>query len=73
MKLHDIEMNSLSYQNALIYDKRTYCQYYISLIRTKNNLIFSFCYNNDYNSKILKIDLFFISFTLFFTINALFF
>ena len=73
MKLHDIEMNSLSYQNALIYDKRTYCQYYISLIRTKNNLIFSFCYNNDYNSKILKIDLFFISFILFFTINALFF
>ena len=66
-------MNSLSYQNALIYDKRTYCQYYISLIRTKNNLIFSFCYNNDYNSKILKIDLFFISFILFFTINALFF
>ena len=29
MKLHDIEMNSLTYQNALICDKRTYCQYYI--------------------------------------------
>ena len=73
MKYNDEELNSLNYQNALIYDKRTYCEYYISLLKTKNNLIFSFCYNNDYNSKIIKIDLFFIGFTLFFTVNALFF
>ena len=72
-KYNDEELNSLSYQYALLYDKRNYCQYYISLLKTKNNLIYSFCYNNDYNSKIVKIDLFFIGFTLFFTINALFF
>ena len=72
MKYNDEELNSLNYQNALIYDKRNYCEFYISLLKTKNNLIYSFCYNKDYNSKIVKIDLFFIGFTLFFTINALF-
>ena len=73
MKYNDEELNSLNYKAALAYDKRNYCQYYISLLKTKNNLIYSFCYNNDYNSRIIKIDLFFIGFTLFFTINALFF
>ena len=36
-------------------------------------MIFSFFYNNDYNSKIVKIDLFFIGFIIYFTVNALFF
>ena len=73
LRYNDEELNSLRYQNALLYDKRTYCEFYISLLKIKNNLIFSFCYNNDYNSKIVKIDLFFIDFTLFFAVNALFF
>ena len=73
MKYNDEELNSLSYQYALVYDKRNYCQYYISLLKTRNALIFSFCYNKDYNSQIIKIDLFFICFILFFTVNALFF
>ena len=54
MKFNDEELNSLNYQNALIYDKRNYCEYYISLLKTKNNLIFSFCYSDDYNSKLVK-------------------
>ena len=58
---------------AIIFDKREYCKYYSSLIKTKHKLIFSFFYNQDYNAKILKIDLFFISFTLEYTINALFY
>ena len=57
----------------MIKDKRTFCQYYISLLRTKHNIIFSFFYNKDYNSKIVKIDLFFIGFTLYYTVNALFY
>ena len=67
------EKNELSYNLALIYDKRTYCEYYNSLLKAKHNLIFSFCNNGDYNSKIVKIDLFFVEFTIFYTINALFF
>ena len=56
----DDEINNLPYDLALETDKRTYCEYYISLLRTKHKLIFAFCYNGDYNSKIIKIDLFFI-------------
>ena len=73
MAYNDEELNQLSYNLALKNDNRTYCEYYNSLIKTKHNLIFSFCYNNDYNSRIIKIDLFFINFVLEFTLNALFF
>ena len=69
----DEEKNNFEYDLALQYDKRTYCQYYLSLIRTKHNLIFSFFYNQDYNSRIIKIDLFFIGFASNYTVNALFF
>ena len=73
MKYNDEELNNLEYNSALQYDKRTYIEYYISLLKTKHILLFSFCYNNDYNSRIIKIDLFFISFTIYYTVNALFF
>ena len=48
-------------------------QYYISLIKTNHLLIFSFCLNDDYNSRIMKILLFFFSFASELSINALFF
>ena len=48
-------------------------EYYISLLKVKHAFIFSFFQNNDYNSKIIKIDLFIISFAIYYTINALFF
>ena len=73
MAYNDIELNLLVYKLALKYDKRTFCQYYISLIKTKHNLIFSFYYNSDYNSRIMKIDLFIINFVIYLTINAFFF
>ena len=31
IKYNDEELNSFNYQEALAYDKRTYCEYYISL------------------------------------------
>ena len=66
-------MNTLLYKEALKYDKRTFFQYYLSLIRIKHPFIFSFYTYNDYNSKIIKICLFFFSFALYITVNALFF
>ena len=72
-KYTDLELNELKYKNAIIIDKRTYFQYYMSLIRTKHILIFSFVPSFDYNSQILKIFLLFFNFSLNFTINALFF
>ena len=67
------ELNNISYKKALKVDKRSYIQYYISLIFTKHLLFFSFIPVFDYNIRILKIFLFFINFTVNFAINALFF
>ena len=69
----DFELNSLDYEEAIQLDKRNYCQYYISLIKYNHPLLFSYGSYNDYNSKIIKIFLFFFSFSLDFAINALFF
>ena len=73
MKFNDTELNLLLYQEATILDKRSFCQYYASLIKTKHIIVFYFCYNKDYNSRIIKIYLFFFTFTVNYTVNALFF
>ena len=73
MEFNDREMNEFSYKQALKYDKRNYIQYYCSLLKTKHILIFSFYTSNDYNSKIIKINLFFVGFVSNYAINALFF
>ena len=73
MKYIDTELNLLPYKEALDSDKRTYCQYYSSLLITKHLLIFSFFNRKDYNSTIIKINLFFFTFSVNYTINALFF
>ena len=69
----DKEINGFSYDFALKYDKRTYCQFNASLIKTQHNLIYALFNNKDYNSRIIKIDLFFIGFTIEYTINAFFY
>ena len=71
--LNDYELNRLQYKEAIKYDKRTYAQYYWSLLKIGNLFLFSFMPNNDYNSKVIKICLFFFSFGLYYTVNALFF
>ena len=67
------ELNNLGYKEALNKDKRTFCLYYLSLIKTKQIIYFSFIPYLDYNSRILKIYLFFFNFCINFTVNALFF
>ena len=71
--MNDYELNSLFYNEAIKYDKRSYCQYYTSLIRTKHLIFFSFCPKRDYNSMIIKKCLFLFSFALYYTVNGLFF
>ena len=73
MRPNIAELNDFSYKEALIKDKRSYFEYYLSLIKTKHSLIFSFFPVNDFNSRIIKIDLFLILFVVHFVINALFF
>ena len=40
MKYNNQELNQMSYKLALKYDTRSYCEYYISLLKTKHNFIF---------------------------------
>ena len=69
----EIELNSLSYKEALKNDKRTYIQYYCSLLKKKHIILFSFYPNKDYNSQVIKSFLFFFFYTSDITVNALFF
>ena len=66
-------MNIISYNEALLKDKRTYLQYYISLMKHKHFLFFSFNPMKDYNAYIIKVCLYFFLFTLYLVINTLFF
>ena len=70
---NDEELNSLNYNEALKIDKRGYFQYYISLIKKKQLIFFTFIAKKDYNLRIIKFSLFLISISLYFTINSLFF
>ena len=73
LRKKEFELNSLEYEEAIKLDNRNYWQYYISSLKYNHPILFSFGPYNDYNSKIIKIFLFFFSFCLDFTINALFF
>ena len=72
-KYNDQELNTMDYKNAIKYDKRTYIQYYWSLVKKKQLLLFTFIPNNDYNLILIKINLFLVSFSSYFTINGFFF
>ena len=73
MNYTDNEINSLPYEEALLLDKRTFFQYYLSLIKSKHLIIFTFLTKNDYNSRSCKVSLFYFSFSLLLTVNSLFF
>ena len=70
---NDEELNNLVYDEALIFDKRTYIQYYISLMKEKHLILFTFMRKNDFNILLIKIMLFIFSFSFYFVSNALFF
>ena len=72
MNKNDYELNILHYEEALKIDKRTYIEFYFSLLKINHPLFFPFR-SNDYNSFIIKIYLLFFSFILYYAINALFF
>ena len=71
--LNDQEINDLKYEIAINTDKRTYFEYYWSLLKKKQLILFTFCPNNDYNIYTIKVSLFLLSFGLYFTINGFFF
>ena len=70
---NDQELNNLEYELAIKYDKRTYFEYYWSLLKKKHLILFTFLPANDYYVNTIKISLFLLSFGLYFTINGFFF
>ena len=66
-------MNNLRYKDAIKLDKRTYLQYYWSLLKKKQLILFTFFPAHDYNLFSLKICLFIVTFSLYLSINCLFF
>ena len=71
--LTEVEVNTLDYEIAVIVDKRTFCQYYLCLLKREHLIIFTFITADDFNLRQIKILLFIVSFSLYFTINAFFF
>ena len=73
IEFNDYELNELNYEKALIYDKRSFTNIYWSSLKKKHLILFSFYPNNDFNSKTIKVCLFFLTVLIFLAINALFF
>jgi hypothetical protein len=73
MNFYDFELNSFDFNESLTYDKRTYIQYYFSLIKRKHPILFTFIPVKDYNTMIIKYSLFLVSFAIYFSINTLLF
>ena len=72
MKLNERELNELGYKSALYQDRRSFVQFYIGLIKI-DHIIFKVMNLNDYNSRIIKIYLFFLNFSVEYSVNSLFF
>ena len=72
-KYSDFELNIMNYNDALLIDKRKYFQYYFSLLKIKHPVYFTFFSNKDYNTLIIKICLFSLSFAIYYSSNAIFF
>ena len=73
LSFNDFELNTLKYSDAKSFDKRNCFQYYISLLKTKQPVIFAFCPINDYNLIIIKLCIFCLSFSLYYSVNYFFF
>ena len=71
--LNDEELNNLEYELAIVIDKRNYFQYYYSLLKKKQLLLFAFYPSKDYNLVAVKISLLLLSFSLYFAVNGFFF
>ena len=70
---NDYELNQLNYKDALMKDKRNFMQLYISLLRTNHILIFSFFQFKDYNSYMIKVYIFFFTFSMNYVVSAMFY
>ena len=72
--LENDELNYLEYQYALLFDKRSFCEVYISVLKKQNILILCLSYcSKDYNLWILKFSFLMFQLAIFITVSAFFF
>ena len=70
---NDEELDNLNYIESIKFDKRTCLQFYLSLLKRKHLIIFTFLSKFDYNIFIIKLSLFIFSHSLYITVNTIFF
>ena len=70
MNTPDYDLDNLDYKDAKLFDKRTFCQFYMSLIRNKHIIFFIFKPKYEFNSKIIRFCFLLFLFPLYLTINA---
>ena len=69
----DFELNTLSFKEVIIYDKRNFINVYCSQIKYAQLFIFTFFASNDGNARIIKLFLFIFYFSMIIFINSFFF
>lgn len=67
------ELNDMSFNEALLYDNRTFCKYYCSILYYSQLILFTFFLKTDYNLKVLKISMFVFGFAMYIAFNTLFY
>ena len=72
-KYSDFELDNLEYSEAIMYDKRSFINLYIYIVKREHIIIFTFFYYQDYNLISIKLSLFVFSICLDMTTNILFF
>ena len=68
-KFDENKYNFMTYEEAILYDYRTCFEYYKYLLKTKHPILFGFCPLKDYNSMIIKSDILYLSFSIYYAIN----
>ena len=71
--LSDLELNELSYYEAIKYDKRTFCEYYWQLTKSEHVIFFTFFSCNDNNILYIKLSKFIFGMALDLALNVFFF
>ena len=72
-KYSEFELDDLEYLEAIKYDKRTFFQFFLCLVKREHLIVFTFIYCKDLNLLCIKLSLFIFSISLDMTTNMLFF
>ena len=73
LSYQDSEIQDMDYEEAIIYDKRTYIKMYWSFLVDSQIILGTFCTDNHLNLLVIKLSFFICTFQISFFLNALFY